>query len=272
MLSNFLSISDFEISQNSRSTISGLSPLSMRQLSISTAAGSAPPGIVDLIPHASTFSAIGEAGEDAANRIQLFRDDPSQVPEIVDFLRQNPGVIGCGDAACVDACLNDSVCRNDVRMVGVLRFEQVDPQASFQTTSKEGLKFLLKQAFEPLTTGIGKLAGEVYQLGELGVYVVGQAAGQVIGKIIDFFVGEQTGDARVIIAEAANQEVIQVPTGTHHIIHSFSDDDPRSFFTDIPVNQISTTVVEFSPGGGWSVSTPYSIAWPSIRSKCRGFC
>ena len=199
-----------------------------------------------LVPGLSTIINIGSKGGDAIDIMKAFiangRDPRASI--IVDFYEQNPGLVP-GD---LDDILDssdeiDSIIRGDLAH----KFQYQTPDGFANIAKSEGEKFLIKQALSPLMDGAGTLISDRVDLGPLGSMTVKKSASSVFKIIIDYFIDDQ-GDTNLILAEVADEETFDVPTGEHNILYSSGDGDDRSVAIEINMNTISGPVIEFSSG------------------------
>ena len=89
--------------------------------------------------------------------------------------------------------------------------------------------------------GIGDLFG-----GTMGK-IIGKGINWSIGKILDIFISESGDGMGMTVAEASNDEEIDVPAGMHDVLASSTVDNTRAIACNVPVTQNNTFTVSMMP-------------------------
>jgi hypothetical protein len=79
--------------------------------------------------------------------------------------------------------------------------------------------------------------------------ILGTATTAVIDKIIDIVTSQDSNKMALIAAKVQNGEAMQVPVGSHSVINSFENNQPRAITNNITVNQDTPTTVTVAPAG-----------------------
>lgn len=201
------------------------------------------PKWLDYLPVVGTLI---KKSRQASQEMEIFINDGTdpRVEDIADW---------AVDRGCLDIIdLQDEI-KKDLRKDCAFLY-QTDYQNS--TYNKEVLKeagrVIVKEETGQFTSLTGQAIGELYDLS----FFAAEGINFAIRKILDIFIDAETSQAGLVLGAVQDGETLKLPIGTHDIIFSFEQDQPRAIGRETPINTGSTFTVSISPGEVKDFSLP----------------
>ena len=163
---------------------------------------------------------------------EAFYKDPTKTPDISEWIIYECDGCGVEDW---DELISSS--KEERQLFWFLYFKEHGAKEIPSVVAKQVVKEYATRPVDLLSRPLSGVKG----------FIIRTAIKIGIGKFIDWVIDE-SGNEYNIIGETIDEEVIELPVGTHNIIFSHGNDTERSAVFDIPVEENDTTPVDFKPG------------------------